>query len=242
MKRAIRAHASAWASFQIPVSPGEIRPSRTTAVASVKTSDAPPTARLPRCTSCQLFGIPSSEEYWHIGETTIRFRNVTERCVNGVKRATGATTPPSCGLFPATVSWLNVVGQRSIRRSSGGAKPSFAYSRCMSRVWRMNFVLAIGSSIDGEAHELDAEPLPARLLEHEDVGEIRDRVPVRDDAREADLAAVGRVEPDHPRRRRDQLVHHLARTAGSPVGLTAQIAVHGGAIDPRRIVVELEAV
>ena len=145
ISRAILAHASAWASFQIPVSPGEIRPSRTTAVASVKTSDAPPTARLPRCTSCQLFGIPSSAEYWHIGETTIRFRNVTERCVNGVKRATGATTPPPHGLFPATDPLAHVPGQRSIRRSSGGAKPSFAYSGCMSRVWRMNFVLAMGS-------------------------------------------------------------------------------------------------
>ena len=160
IRRAIRPQASAWASFQIPVSRGEIRPSRTTAVASVKTSDAPPTARLPRCTSCQLFGIPSSEEYWHIGETTIRFRSVTERCVNGVKRATGATTRPTSGLFPATVSPDHEPGHRSIRRASGAAKPSFAYSLCMSRVWRMNFVLATGSSSTAKRTSSRPNPRP----------------------------------------------------------------------------------
>ena len=157
----------------------------------MKTSDAPPTARLARCTSCQLFGIPSSEEYWHIGETTIRFRNVTERCVNGVKRATGATTRPTGGLFPATVSWLNVPGQRSIRRSSGGSEAELRVQPV--HVPRVEDELRARDRllIDGEPHELEAEPAAARLLEHEDVGEIRDRVPVRDDAREAHLAPVG---------------------------------------------------
>ena len=39
-----------------------------------KTSPAPPTARLPRWTRCQSSANPSTEEYWHMGETTIRLR------------------------------------------------------------------------------------------------------------------------------------------------------------------------
>ena len=60
MKRAILASGSTWASSQIPMSPGEIRPSRVTAVASTKTSAAPPDARLPRWTRCQSLARPSS--------------------------------------------------------------------------------------------------------------------------------------------------------------------------------------
>ena len=63
---------------------------------------------------------------------------------------------------------------------------------------------------------------------------------VRDDAGKADLAAVGRVEADDSRRGRDQLVHHLAGPAGRPVGLLAEIAVDGFAIDSAGVVVELE--
>ena len=43
-----------------------------TAAASVNTAAAPPTARLPRCTRCQSVARPSSQEYWHIGETRMR--------------------------------------------------------------------------------------------------------------------------------------------------------------------------
>ena len=46
--RAIRASGLVCLSSQIPMSPGVIRPSRTTAVASTITSATPPTARLPR--------------------------------------------------------------------------------------------------------------------------------------------------------------------------------------------------
>ena len=88
-KRATRAQASAWASSQMPASAGEIRPSGSTALASVSTSEAPPTARLPRWTSCHSFGNPATDEYWHIGETMIRFLSVTDRCVSGLKRITG---------------------------------------------------------------------------------------------------------------------------------------------------------
>jgi hypothetical protein len=58
-----------------------MRPSGVTAIASVRTSPAPPTARLPRCTTCQSFANPSSDEYSHIGETTTRLRSVTPRTV-----------------------------------------------------------------------------------------------------------------------------------------------------------------
>ncbi len=75
------------ASLQIPRSAGEIRPSGVTAVASVMTSAAPPTARLPRCTRCQSFAKPSRLEYWHIGLTTIRFFMTTPRSASGSNSA-----------------------------------------------------------------------------------------------------------------------------------------------------------
>ena len=46
--RAMRAKGAAWASDQMPVHPGEIRPRASTPVASTMTSPAPPTAREPR--------------------------------------------------------------------------------------------------------------------------------------------------------------------------------------------------
>ena len=73
-------------SFQMPRSWGEIRPPGVTAVASVKTSPAPPTARVPRCTTCQSLAAPSMLEYWHIGLTTTRFRSVRLRRVSGSKQ------------------------------------------------------------------------------------------------------------------------------------------------------------
>src|SRR5258708_22717339 len=60
-----------------------MRPSGSTAAASVKTSRAPPVAILPRCTKCQSSAMPSRAEYWHIGEMTTRFFRVTPRRVIG---------------------------------------------------------------------------------------------------------------------------------------------------------------
>jgi len=57
-----------------------------TAVASVITRPAPPTARLPRWTKCQSFANPSALEYSHIGETNMRLGNVTVRMVRGSNR------------------------------------------------------------------------------------------------------------------------------------------------------------
>ena len=66
-----------------PAIPGEIRPSGETAVASTMTSEAPPTARLPKWTKCQSVGIPSLLEYWHMGETKIRFLNSSPLSLRG---------------------------------------------------------------------------------------------------------------------------------------------------------------
>ena len=63
-----------------------MRPSAVTAAASVRTSPAPPTARLPRLTRCQSLANPSVDEYWHIGETAMRFLKVTPRSEYGSKR------------------------------------------------------------------------------------------------------------------------------------------------------------
>ena len=67
-------------------SSGVILPSGSTAAASVNISPAPPTALLPRCTKCQSFAYPPTLEYWHIGDTLIRFRNITSRIFNSEKR------------------------------------------------------------------------------------------------------------------------------------------------------------
>ena len=89
-KRAIRARPSTCASCQMPRSTGEMRPSAVTAIASVSTSPAPPTARLPRCARCQSLEKPSVEEYSHIGETETRLRSVSPRKVSGEKRTDAA--------------------------------------------------------------------------------------------------------------------------------------------------------
>src|ERR1700691_3826768 len=73
----------------MPRSCGLMRPSGETAQASVKTREAPPTARLPRWTRCQSFAKPSELEYWHIGETTMRLRSRTSRICNSSNRFMG---------------------------------------------------------------------------------------------------------------------------------------------------------
>src|SRR6266404_6025614 len=63
-----------------------MRPCGVTAVASTNTTPAPPAARLPKCTACQSLGWPSLEEYWHIGETQMRFASSTPRSLIDSKR------------------------------------------------------------------------------------------------------------------------------------------------------------
>src|SRR5260221_12917875 len=53
-----------------------MRPSRVTWVASTISRPAPEYARCPRCTMCQSPMQPSSAEYWHMGEMTMRFGSV----------------------------------------------------------------------------------------------------------------------------------------------------------------------
>ena len=82
-KRTMRASGSTCASDQKPKSSGLMRPTGEMAAASVKTSPAPPTARLPRCTKCHSLASPSTQEYSHMGDTAIRLGNVTLRKVRG---------------------------------------------------------------------------------------------------------------------------------------------------------------
>ncbi len=94
MNATIGAKRCASPSDQMPASPGEILPWGETAVASVRTSPAPPTARLPRWTRCQSVTPPSGLEYWHIGDTKTRLRNVAPRKVRGEKSTLIALTFP----------------------------------------------------------------------------------------------------------------------------------------------------
>ena len=43
--------------------------------ASATTAPTPPAARLPRCIRCQSAAAPSTQEYWHMGETAMRLRS-----------------------------------------------------------------------------------------------------------------------------------------------------------------------
>src|SRR4051794_29721853 len=80
-----------------------MRPSRSTAVASTVTSPAPDIAIVIRCCRCQSFIEPSFAEYWHMGETTIRFGSRTGPMSNGVNR--GAVMPD---LYPDPERWPQV--------------------------------------------------------------------------------------------------------------------------------------
>ncbi len=80
------------------------------------------------------------------------------------------------------------------------------------------------------------------LVEHVDVREVDEARSVAVGSTcEADLCAV-LVEADDALARVDQLVLPLARPPLRPVRLAAEICVHGVAVDPRAVVVELVAV
>ena len=81
-----------WSSDQIPMSPGVIRPSRVTARGLDEDQARPrrrPGSRGGRGAS--RWPSPPSAQYWHIGETTIRFRNVTPSIVSGLRRSTSGS-------------------------------------------------------------------------------------------------------------------------------------------------------
>jgi len=85
MKRVMRSRGSICPSSHRPRSWGLMRPSGSTAEASVSTSPAPPWARPPRWTRCQSEGRPAVAEYWHMGETAMRLGKVVPRRVSGSK-------------------------------------------------------------------------------------------------------------------------------------------------------------
>src|SRR5258708_10863981 len=62
-----------------------MRPSGVTPVASTIISPAPEQANWPRCMRCQSVMRPSFAEYWHIGDTTMRFGRLTPPSWIGVK-------------------------------------------------------------------------------------------------------------------------------------------------------------
>src|SRR6478752_5850781 len=64
-----------------------MRPIASTWVASMQNIAAPERLRLLMWVKCQSVGTPSSAEYWHIGDTTIRFFKVRPRSLIGENRA-----------------------------------------------------------------------------------------------------------------------------------------------------------
>ena len=96
------------------------------------------------------------------------------------------------------------------------------------------------TALDRLANELDAEPLAAVLFEHVDVGEIRQRVPVRERPRKADLP-VAVVEADDARGATDEVFDDVARTALRPVRLLGEVPMDGVEVDALDVVVELVA-
>jgi hypothetical protein len=65
--------AASVASFHSPRQPGVMRPSASTAVASMQNIAAPDSARLLMWVKCQSLASPFWAEYWHIGATMMRF-------------------------------------------------------------------------------------------------------------------------------------------------------------------------
>ena len=70
------ASAASVRSSHRPRQPGVMRPSGSTAVASMVNSAAPLLSRLPQCIRCQSVASPFCAAYWHMGATTIRLGSV----------------------------------------------------------------------------------------------------------------------------------------------------------------------
>src|SRR4029077_1383287 len=63
-----------------------MRPIADTAVASMVNMPALDSKSCPQCTMCQSVAQPSTAEYWHIGETTIRLASASLRSLKGENR------------------------------------------------------------------------------------------------------------------------------------------------------------
>src|SRR3982074_748604 len=77
-----------------------MRPIADTAVASIVNMPALDSSSWPQCTMCQSVAQPSTAEYWHIGDTTMRLARGTLRSLKGENRVTDM----------AMVGWRRVVG------------------------------------------------------------------------------------------------------------------------------------
>ena len=64
-----------------------MRPASSTPQASSSTSDAPLVAMEDKWAMCQSVAAPCSEEYWHIGDTTMRLGNCSPRRASGWNKA-----------------------------------------------------------------------------------------------------------------------------------------------------------
>ena len=72
-----------------------MRPMAEVCVASVNTKPGPAIALAPRFWMCQSSPSPSSALYWHIGETAMRLRAVTDRKAIGWNNS-GSGMASSC--------------------------------------------------------------------------------------------------------------------------------------------------
>lgn len=96
MKSTMRCQAAPCASVHSPGQAGVMRASGDTQVISANTSPAPPSARAPRWARCQSPGMPSSQRYCAIGDTTTRFFSVSPRSVKGVNIGGSCASTPDC--------------------------------------------------------------------------------------------------------------------------------------------------
>ena len=137
MKSTIRDHAATCSGSHMPVHPGEILASRLTSVISVKTSPAPPMARLPRCTRCQSLGVPSSAEYWHMGETQTRFGSSRPRTRNGLNIGGGGGAEGAGGSVPACSAAFPAYHASTFSRKTGSRMRRFSCVMRRLRVMRL---------------------------------------------------------------------------------------------------------
>src|ERR1035437_1159317 len=79
--------AASVASFHRPRHPGVMRPTASTAVASMQKIAAPDSASMLMCVKCQSLASPLTAEYWHIGATMMRLGSARPRSWNGENRA-----------------------------------------------------------------------------------------------------------------------------------------------------------
>jgi hypothetical protein len=94
--------------------------------------------------------------------------------------------------------------------------------------------------VDHRPHERRAEARTARRARNVDVGEIGERHTVGDRPREADGRAVAVVSRHQPPRVVELCLEVGPAAAAAPVGLGREELPHRVAVDPCRVVVDLE--